>query len=193
MFRLYKKEKNKPAVVAPPSRHRRRRLAAPPRRAASQRRRPQHPLDLEKRRLAGGRSSQRRRGACHRCRTSLLRCSPEVGARRRAARPGGGSGKEREKRERGKGIWEREVVGRGIDNIMWVWGPPHWWKLSVPLQTCGHPRKQLWGEPRWLHCMLLYFWLLMAVWNFGCGLLWTVCPVVCSRQSSSFFWSRQIT
>ena len=82
-----------------------------------QRRRPQRSLDLEKRRLAGGRSSQRRRGARRRRRTSLPRCSPEVGARRRAARPGGGSGEEREKRE-GK-LSERGGLGIGVT---WV-GP----------------------------------------------------------------------
>ena len=102
--------------------------AAPPLawgRGAPQRRRPQRSLDLEKRRLTRGWSSQRRRGTCCRCRTSLPRCSPEVGAQSRAARPRGGSGEEREKRE-GKGnLREREVVGRGIDNITWVWGPPH--------------------------------------------------------------------
>ncbi|KAG2618924.1 hypothetical protein PVAP13_3NG141013 [Panicum virgatum] len=75
-----------------------------------QRRRPQRSLDLEKRRLAGGRSSQRRRGAGRRRRTSLPHCSLEIGARRRAARPGGGSGEEREKRgeterERRAGDW----------------------------------------------------------------------------------------
>ena len=110
-----------------------------------QRRRPQRSLDLEKRRLAGGRSSQRRRGARRRRRTSLPRCSPEVGAQSRAARPRGGSGEEREKRE-GKGnLREREVVGRGIDNITWVWGPPYLMKIDRVSPNLRSPAKTALG------------------------------------------------